>query len=346
MLPLEVLETVRDNLLNYAGHGVGVMEMSHRSAEFEAIIGQTEADLRELLDISQDYAVLFTTGGATMQFSMVPLNLLAEGETADYIDTGIWSQKAIEEVGKLRGVHVAASSADRNYSYIPKKTSLSPNGRYLHFTSNNTVYGSQFTQEPETDGRTLVCDASSDLLHKKIDVSKYGLIYAGAQKNLGIAGVTIVIVRKDLLELQKSKLPLMLDYRTYSENRSLYNTPPTFPIYVVGEVFKWIRRSGGLDTIYANNRKKAAALYRAIDESECYQGVIDTEDRSLMNVTFRLTNRELEPAFIKEADTRGFKQLQGHRSVGGIRASIYNAFPYEGISEFVRFMQEFAARMN
>jgi len=344
VLPLEVLETVRDNLLCYKDTGIGVMEMSHRSAEFIEIIETAEADLRELLDISDDYAVCFPTGGATQQSSMIAMNFLEEGKTADYIITGSWAKKAQVEAEKFGSVHVAASSETKGFNYIPTDLNLSSNSTYLHFTSNNTIAGTQYHTEPEAGDAALICDACSDLLHKKIDINKYGVVYASAQKNLGPAGVSVVILRKDLLERIPTKLPALMNYDTYVAKKSLYNTPPTFPIYVVGEVFKWLKNIGGLEEIERRNQEKAAMLYEAIDSIEMYNAVADKKDRSLMNVTFRLTNEDLEKKFVTEATALGLCGLKGHRSVGGIRASIYNAFPKEGIVALTSFMKEFAEK--
>lgn len=340
VLPEDVLVRVRDNLVNYKGCGLGVAEMSHRGKEFTEIIEGAEASLKRLLSLSDDYAIIFTTGGATNQFSMVPMNLMA-GKTADYINTGSWSKKAIAEAKKFGEVRVAASSQEESFSYIPTDVDVSSDAAYLHFTSNNTIFGTQFSSEPDAGSVALVCDASSDFLHKPLDVSKYGLIYAGAQKNLGPAGVTIAIIRKDLLDRIPENLPIMLDYRTYVENNSLYNTPPTFPIYVVREVLSWLEAQGGLAEIEKRNRRKAGMLYDAIDASDFYRGTARKDSRSVMNVTFRLTDEALEPSFLEKAAAAGFSGLKGHRSVGGVRASIYNAFPEQGISELIKFMREF-----
>lgn len=344
VMPVEVLETVKENLLSYNGSGLGVMELSHRGKHFTGIIEETEANLRELLDIGDDYSVVFATGGATNQFSMLPMCFLSEGTVGQYILTGSWAKKAHKEASRFGEVSVAGTSEDRNFCYIPGDIELSDSGAYLHFTSNNTIAGTQFQSEPDPGSGFLACDASSDILHKKIDVTKYGLLYAGAQKNLGPAGVTVVIIRNDLLERIPDNLPTLLDYRTYVEKKSLFNTPPTLPIYVVGEVLKWIKGKGGLDAIEASNRKKAAELYDAIDSIDLYQPVADRDCRSLMNVTFTLTDDNLQPAFLEEAEANGLNGLKGHRSVGGMRASIYNAFPAEGVIALVDFMRDFAGR--
>ncbi len=343
VLPVKVVEKVRDNLLNFDGCGMGVMELSHRGPQFKQIIEDCEANLRELLSIGSDYAVVFTTGGATNQFSMVPMNLAkADGGAASYVVTGSWSKKALAEAKRFTETQVAGTSEDKNFSYLPKNLDIPQNASYVHFTSNNTIFGTQYQNEPEAGGNALVCDASSDFLHKKLDVSKYGLIYAGAQKNLGPAGVTIAIIRKDLLERAPDSLPKMLDYRTYVEGASLSNTPPAFPIYVVGEVLKWLKDQGGLDKMEARNREKAAILYDYIDGNDFYAGTAEKESRSVMNVCFRLKDENLEAEFIKVAGESGFNGLKGHRSVGGVRASIYNAFPKEGVEELVKFMGQFA----
>ncbi len=343
VLPVEVLEIVKENILNYNKSGMGVMELSHRSPEFTEIIESAEANLRELLSIGSDYSVLFCTGGASTQFSMVPMNLKGGGEgPCSYIVTGSWSKKALAEAKRFSETHVCGSSEDKNFSYLPGTLDIPQNAAYVHFTSNNTIFGTQYSEEPDTNGAPLICDASSDFLHKKLDIDKYGLIYAGAQKNLGPAGVSIIIVRKDLLERVPADLPKMLDYKTYVDANSLYNTPPTFPIYVVGEVFKWLKANGGLEKMAGRNKEKADILYNFIDESEFYRGTAEKDSRSLMNVCFRLKNEDLEAEFIKVAKESGFNGLKGHRSVGGVRASIYNAFPKRGVEDLVKFMAQFS----
>jgi phosphoserine aminotransferase len=345
VLPVSVLQKVQADLLDHAGTGMSVMEMSHRSAAFEAIIGDAEADLRALAGVSEDYAVLFVQGGATTQFAMVPMNIRAAGASADYVLTGHWSKAALKEAEKLGPSRVAGSSEATKFDRIPAaaELQLDPQAAYLHYTSNNTIYGTEWKGEPAAPtGVPLVCDASSDILSGPIDVAKHGLIYGGAQKNLGPAGVTIVVVRRDLLARVPANLPSMLDYRLLAENKSLYNTPPTFAIYVVGLVLKWLRASGGLAETARRNHEKAALLYRAIDESGgFYRGHAQLESRSLMNVTFRLPSEDLEKAFVKESTTAGLDGLKGHRSVGGLRASLYNALPREAIEALVAFMAEF-----
>ena len=340
VLPIPVLENVRENLLNYKQTGLGVMELSHRGKQFSEIIEAAETRLRKLLSIGDGHEVLFVQGGATTQFAMVPMNLLGSNQTADYILTGSWAEKAFKEAKKFGETSIAASSKDENFCYLPESIKISNNSAYLHFTSNNTIAGTQYSNEPDAKGGTLICDASSDILHKKVDINKYGLIYAGAQKNLGPAGVTIVIVAKELLERAPDGLPAMLDYRVHAKAKSLYNTPSTFPIYVVGEVLKWIEEQG-LEKIEANNQEKAGLLYQTIDESDYFYGTAKTENRSLMNVTFRLSDESKEADFIEQATNAGLNGLKGHRSVGGMRASIYNAFPIDGVKELVSFMKEF-----
>jgi phosphoserine aminotransferase len=344
VLPEAVLEELKENLLSYHGSGIGVMEMSHRSKDFQQIITEAEAAMRRLLNIGDDYAVLFATGGATAQFSMVPMNLLRPGTQGNYMLSGIWAEAAYEEAKKFGDVHVAASSKALQYKSLPTQIQFSSKPAYLHYTSNNTVIGSQYHSEPDAGGVPLICDASSDLLHRRIDVSKYGLIYAGAQKNLGPAGTTVIILRKQLLEQSPEKLPLLYDYRTYVRNGSLYNTPPTLPIYVVGLVLKWIEKMGGADAMEQRNREKADLLYSALDANPFYAPYVERSCRSLMNVTFRLANAELEDLFVKEAQAAGLHGLRGHRLVGGMRVSIYNAFPLAGVQALTAFLADFAQR--
>ena len=343
VLPVEVLDIVRENIINYQDSGLGIMEMSHRSPQFEDIVFTAEKNLRLLLGISDDYAVLFCTGGARMQFSMVPMNLLRPGTVADYLITGFWAEYAWKEAQRFGAAHIACSSKEENFHSIPQSLQLSENCAYVHFTSNNTIVGTEYRSEPEVGDRLLICDASSDICSRPLDVSKYALIYAGAQKNLGPAGVTVVIIRKDLLAGIPDGLPTMLDYRTYAEHKSLFNTPPTFNIYVLGEVLKWIVHHGGLEAMENRNREKAMLLYDYLDSSEFYEGSVARNSRSMMNVTFRAKDRDHESTFIKEAAAAGFLELKGHRVLGGMRASIYNAFPKEGILALITFMKEFAA---
>jgi phosphoserine aminotransferase len=344
-LPVSVLEQAQSEMLNYQGAGMSVMEMSHRSKAFESIIQNAEADLRKLLSIPENYKVLFLQGGASMQFAMVPMNLLPKGASADYILTGSWGQGAFKEAKKLGVAREAATTANTNFNRLPspEEIKLDPNAAYVHFTSNETIFGVEFNEEPATGDVPLVCDMSSDFISRPIDVSKYGLIYAGAQKNAGPAGATVVIVREDLLERAPETLPSMLDYRLMAKNGSMYNTPPCYAIYICGLVFKWaLNDIGGLEKVYALNQEKAKILYDAIDSSDgYYRGHAEKDCRSLMNVTLRLPSEELENKFVKESTAAGLDGLKGHRSVGGLRASIYNAFPRAGVEKLVEFMSEF-----
>jgi phosphoserine aminotransferase len=344
ILPEEVLLEAQKDLYSYKGSGMSVMEMSHRGKIFDGIIKDADADLRKLLGISEDYSILFLQGGATLQFSMVPLNLMPPTNKADYILTGAWAEKAAKEAKRVGVVNVAATTKSDNYSRIPKQVEmkLDPEASYVHFTSNNTIFGTQFRTEPETGNVPLVCDASSDFLHKKIDMNKYSLIYAGAQKNIGPSGVTVVVIKKDLLSRSSDSLHTYMNYKIHADNETMYNTPTTFGIYIAGLVFKWLLNMGGLDEMYKRNLDKAKVLYDAIDGSGgYYKGTTAVEDRSLMNVTYRLPNEQLEEKFVKEASAKGFSGLKGHRSVGGIRASIYNAFPKTGVEALAEFMSEF-----
>ncbi len=347
-LPLPVLEQAQAELVDYAGTGMSVLEMSHRSKPFEAIIQRAEADLRALLGLGQDHAVLFLQGGASLQFAMLPMNLRAAGASADYVLTGHWSKAALKEAQKGGRARVAGSTEATAFDRIPDQgeLDLDPEAAYLHFTSNNTIYGTQWSIDPEPPaGVPLVCDASSDALSRPIDVSRYGLVYAGAQKNLGPAGVTLVVVRKELLERTPGGLSAMLDYRLQAESKSLYNTPPTFAIYVVGLVLRWLLATGGLAGAAQRNEEKAGLLYAAIDGSGgFYRGHAQPASRSRMNVTFRLPGEELEAAFLKEAQGESLDGLKGHRSVGGLRASIYNACPIESVRALASFMNDFRRR--
>jgi phosphoserine aminotransferase len=348
VLPLSVLEEAREHLLALPGVGMSVLEISHRSKPFEEICFGAEENVKKLAGVPDGYQVLFLQGGATMQFSMVPMNLLPAGGTADYLDTGVWSEKAIAEAKKVGGVHVAASSKGTNHDRIPADSEIawSANPAYVHMTSNNTIFGTQWHRLPETPaGVPLVNDASSDIFCRPIDVAKHGLIYAGAQKNLSIAGMTLVIVRQDLLGKAPASTPIYLNYATHAKERSLYNTPPVFAIYVLHLVLKKILAEGGLVAVETRNRRKAGLIYDAIDGSGgFYRGHAQPEDRSWMNVTFRLPSEELEKSFVAEATKAGLDGLKGHRSVGGIRASIYNAFPEEGVHALVDFMADFRRR--
>jgi phosphoserine aminotransferase len=343
VLPVSVLEQIQRDLVSLPGVGMSILEVSHRSAIFEQVIAKAEGDLRALANIPANYKVLFLQGGASLQFSMVPLNLLPEGRTADYIITGTWTDKAAKEAKKVGNVNIAATSAADNFSRIPAASEwkLTPGAAYVHITSNNTIEGTQWHNEPNVGDVPLISDASSDILSRPIDVTKYGLIYAGAQKNLGPAGTTIVIIREDLLQRSSKSLHTMLNYAIHAENGSLYNTPPVFAIYGVGLVLQWLRSQGGLAAIAGINQRKAAKLYAEIDRTGFYRPTANQADRSLMNVTFRLPSEALEKQFVKESTAAGFDGLKGHRSVGGMRASIYNAFPEDGIDALVEFMREF-----
>jgi phosphoserine aminotransferase len=343
VLPVPVLEEAQQNLVALPGVGMSVLEISHRSKTFEAILAQTEQDIRALGNVPANYKVLFLQGGASLQFSMVPLNLLTAGATADYIVTGGWAQKAVKEAQRVGNVNIAASTESENFTRIPRQDELklTPNAAYVHITTNNTLFGTEWTGEPQVRDVPLVADTSSDMFSRPIDVSKYGLIYAGAQKNLGPSGVTLVLVREDLLQRSAKSLHTMLNYATHAENGSMYNTPPTFGIYLMGLVMKWGLSQGGLDAIGAANQRKADKLYAEIDRSGYYRGTAEKNSRSRMNITFRLPSEDLENKFVKESTAAGLDGLKGHRSVGGMRASIYNAFPEEGIDALVAFMQEF-----
>jgi phosphoserine aminotransferase len=342
VLPVEVLEEARENILSLGSTGIGIMEHSHRGKAYMAVHEEVEALCRELAGIPDDYHVLFLQGGASLQFSVVPMNLLRPGETADYLVTGAWSQKAVVEARRCGNVQIACSSEDRNFCYIPKTCTFSKQPAYVHFTSNNTIFGTEFQAEPEIPaGVPLVCDASSDIFSRPLPISKYALIYAGAQKNLGPSGVTLVIIRKDLVERGPKDLATMLQYRTYADDHSLYNTPPTFGIYIMGLVFKWIKKQGGLPAIERANREKAGKLYRYLDESRRFRATADHDSRSQMNVPFVTGDAVLDDKFIATAKKAGLDGLKGHRSVGGMRASLYNAFPSAGVDALLAVMREF-----
>ena len=343
VLPVPVLEQIQRDLVALPGVGMSILEISHRSKTFEAILSQAEADIRALGKVPANYRVLFLQGGASTQFSMVPMNLLAPGSTADYIDTGSWAEKAIKEAKKVGAVTIAATTKDDNYARIPAQSELklTRGAAYVHMTSNNTIEGTEWKALPEVGDVPLVSDTSSDMFSRPIDVSRHALIYAGAQKNMGPAGVTVAIVRDDLLPRSQKSLPTMLNYAVHAENGSLYNTPPAFAVYALGLVMKWLIGQGGLATIATTNERKAAKLYAEIDRTGFYRGTARKDSRSLMNVTFRLATEELENAFVKQATAEGLDGLKGHRSVGGMRASIYNAFPEEGIDALVSFMKAF-----
>jgi phosphoserine aminotransferase len=343
ILPVPVLEEAQRDLVALPGVGMSVLEVSHRSKAFEAILARTEADLRTLGTVPSNYKVLFLQGGASLQFSMVPLNLLTDGRAADYIVTGGWAQKAVKEAKRVGQVNIAGTTEAEQFSRIPRQDELTldPKAAYVHFTTNNTLFGTQWQTEPQVGEVPLVADACSDIFSRPIDVSKYGLIYAGAQKNLGPSGVTVVIVREDLLARSSKSLHSMLNYAVHAENGSMYNTPPCFGIYLMGLVMKWALEEGGLDAIGARNARKALRLYAEIDRTGFYKGTAAADSRSAMNVTFRLGTEELEKKFVKESTAAGLDGLKGHRSVGGMRASIYNAFPEAGVEALVDFMREF-----
>ena len=346
VMPVAVLEQIQRDMVALPGVGMSILEVSHRSKPFEAILAKAEADIRALADIPTGYKVLFLQGGASTQFSMVPMNLLTPGATADYIDTGSWAEKAAKEAKKVGTVNITGSTKAENYSRIasPAEISLTPGAAYVHMTSNNTIEGTEWKGLPDVGGVPLVSDTSSDMFSRPIDVAKHALIYAGAQKNMGPAGVTVVIIREDLLARSQKSLPTMLNYAVHAENTSLYNTPPAFAIYALGLVMQWLRDQGGLTAIAAHNERKAGKLYAEIDRTGFYRGTADKACRSLMNITFRLPSEELEKAFEKAATAAGLDGLKGHRSVGGMRASIYNAFPEAGVDTLVSFMQEFERR--
>jgi phosphoserine aminotransferase len=346
VLPMPVLEEIQRDLIALPGIGMSILEISHRSKTFESILKQADADIRTLGNVPSNYQVLFLQGGASTQFSMVPMNLLAAGSTADYIDTGSWAEKAIKEAKKVGAVSVAATTKADSYARIPAQSELklTPGAAYVHITSNNTIEGTEWKTLPDAGGAPLVNDTSSDMFSRPIDVSRHALIYAGAQKNMGPAGVTVVIIRDDMLQRsaeRKSALPTMMNYAVHAENTSLYNTPPVFAVYALGLVMKWLIAQGGLAAIAKVNERKAAKLYAEIDRSGFYRGTAHKDSRSLMNVTFRLATEELESAFVKEATAAGLDGLKGHRAVGGMRASIYNAFPEAGVDALVSFMKEF-----
>ena len=344
VLPVPVLEEARENLLSLGETGIGILEHSHRGQAFNAVIEEAESLCRELAGIPDDYRVLFLQGGASTQFFMVPMNFLTPDGTADYLVTGSWSKKALKEAKLFGNTHVACSSEDRNFSYIPESCDYSDNPTYVHITSNNTIFGTQFPTEPEIpQGSFLVCDASSDIFCRPVDITRYGILYAGAQKNLGPSGLALVIIRDDLVERGPSGIPTMLQYRAQAEGGSRYNTPPTFGIYVMGLVFKWLKQQGGLETIEKQNREKANRLYAFLDESRLFKAAAEKQSRSMMNVTFVTGDADLDAEFVAAAQKKGLAGLKGHRSVGGMRASLYNAFPSEGVDVLLDAMREFEA---
>ena len=342
-MPEEVLKEVAEEMMDYQGTGMSVMEMSHRSADFQKIIDEAEQDLRDLMKIPDNYKVLFLQGGASQQFAAIPMNLM-KNKVADYIVTGQWAKKAYQEAQKYGKANKIASSEDKTFSYIPDCSDLpiSPDADYVYICENNTIYGTKFKELPNTKGKTLVADVSSCFLSEPVDVSKYGIIYGGVQKNIGPAGMVIAIIREDLItEDVLPGTPTMLRYKTYADNDSLYNTPPTYTIYMCGKVFKWLKKMGGLSAMKERNEKKAKILYDFLDESKLFKGTVEKKDRSLMNVPFVTGDADLDALFVKEAKEAGFVNLKGHRTVGGMRASIYNAMPIEGVEKLVAFMREF-----
>ena len=343
VLPVEVLEEAQRDLIALPGVGMSILEISHRSKPFDDVIEGCEADLRALAAIPANYHVLFLQGGASLQFSMVPMNLLPPGGSADYIVTGSWSEKAVKEAKRVGAVKIAATTAADNYARVPKQSELTldPAAAYVHYTTNNTIFGTEWHNVPDVGRVPLVADTSSDMFSRPIDIGKFGLIYAGAQKNLGPSGLTLVIIRDDLVSRTPASLATMLQYGVHVENKSMYNTPPVFGVYIMRLVLKWLLKEGGLSAIDARNARKAQKLYAEIDRTGYYRGHAQPDSRSRMNVTFRLPSEELEKKFVKESTAAGLDGLKGHRSVGGLRASIYNAFPEAGVDTLVAFMKEF-----
>ena len=343
VLPVEVLEEAQRDLIALPGVGMSILEISHRSKPFDDVIEGCEADLRALAAIPANYHVLFLQGGASLQFSMVPMNLLAPGGSADYIVTGSWSEKAVKEAKRVGTVKIAATTAADNYARVPKQSELTldPAAAYVHYTTNNTIFGTEWHHVPDVGRVPLVADTSSDMFSRPIDISRFGLIYAGAQKNLGPSGLTLVIIRDDLVSRTPASLATMLQYGVHVENKSMYNTPPVFGVYIMRLVLKWLLKEGGLSAIDKSNARKAQKLYAEIDRTGYYRGHAHEDSRSRMNVTFRLPSEELEKKFVKESTAAGLDGLKGHRSVGGLRASIYNAFPEAGVDTLVAFMKEF-----
>ncbi len=346
VLPLPVLEEVQRDLLALPGVGMSILEISHRSKPFDAIHARCIDDLRALLRIPTNYRILFLQGGASLQFSMIPMNFMKPAGKADYIVTGVWSKKAVKEAKRVGTVQIAATTEADRFSRIPVQSELvlDPGADYVHFTSNNTIYGTEWAVEPQVGNVPLICDASSDIMSRPLDISKYAAIYAGAQKNIGPSGVTLVILREDLLDRCDPALATMLNYKTHADASSLYNTPSVFGIYMIGLVAKYLRENGGIEAMQQLNERKARLLYDAIDQSTFYRGTAQKDSRSLMNVTFRLPDEALEKRFVTEATAAGFDGLKGHRDVGGLRASIYNAFPIEGVEALLTFMRDFEHR--
>ncbi len=343
MLPLEVLKKAQEEMLDQGGSGQSVMEMSHRSSEYQAIIDKAETTFREIMNVPDNYKVLFLQGGASTQFAMVPLNLGNKSKTADYVTTGQWAKKALAEAKRYINANEIASSADKTFTYLPKvdKSMLTPNADYVHITYNNTIYGTHYNTMPDFGDATVVTDMSSCILSEEVDFSKFGLVYAGAQKNMGPAGVTVVVVRDDLIGNAADITPTMLNYETHSKNGSMFNTPPTYGIYICGLVFEWIKNMGGVKVMHEKNVEKAKVLYDFLDNSKMFKGTVVPEDRSLMNVPFVTDSDDLNAKFIAESKAQGFVNLKGHRTVGGMRASIYNAMPIEGVKALVDFMTKF-----
>ena len=341
-LPLPVLEKMAGEIFDYNGTGMSVLETSHRSPEFKEIHAETKELVKEIAGLSDDYHILFAGGGASLQFAMIPLNFLQDGKSADYVNTGTWSKKAIKEAKIVGNVNVAATSEDKNFNYIPKNIKFDPNACYVHVTSNNTIFGTQLHSFPDTGSVPLLCDMSSDIFSRKLDFNKFGMIYAGAQKNLGPAGVTLIVLRKDIAETAKEGLNTMLSYGSFIEKDSMFNTPPTYGIYMVKLVLEWIKGQGGLDAVERVNDQKQKLLYHTIDASDGYfRGATANEDRSWMNATLRMRDEDLEKKFIAKAKAAGLVGLKGHRSVGGVRVSMYNAMPLAGIEKLVGFMGDF-----
>lgn len=345
-LPFSVLEEIQQNLLDFQGSGMSITEISHRSREFDDVINDAVARAKRLLGLDDNFEVLFIQGGASLQFCMIPMNFLPPGKSADYVDTGTWSTKAIKEA-ELQGksIAVVASSEDKNYTYIPKNISFNADAAFVHLTSNNTIKGTQWAEFPDTNGVPIICDMSSDIMSRPLDVNRFGMIYAGAQKNVGPAGVCLVIIRKDLLDRIPDTVPTMLKYSTFAAKNSLYNTPPCFAVYTVQLVLKWLEETiGGLEKMAAINQDKAQLLYGFMDSGDFYRATAEADSRSLMNVTFRLPNEDLEQQFVQQALANGLGGLKGHRSVGGCRASIYNAITLEAVQALVDFMKSFAQK--
>ena len=345
MLPEEVLKRAADEMLEYGETGQSVMEMSHRSKEYQAIIDSVEAKLREVMSIPENYKVLFLQGGASSQFAMVPLNLMNKSGKADFVLTGQWATKAYQEASRYGECKVVASSKDKTFSYIPElnKADFTPDADYFHICYNNTIYGTKFPELPDTGNVPLVADMSSSILSEPVDVSKFGLIYAGAQKNMGPAGLTVVIIREDLIGNAKDITPTMFNYKTHADNGSMFNTPPTYGIYILGLVLDWVKEKGGLKAMKKLNEEKAAILYNFLDNSKLFKATVQGKDRSLMNIPFVTGNEEMDAKFVSEAKKAGLINIKGHRSVGGMRASIYNAMPKAGVEKLVEFMTKFEA---